>query len=108
MVVVSVFTNASGDAVTEDDLSPCPLESGGETLRNSCREILLGALLDMPAYLGILSFQIILEFVNGHDAGLEDTPLLQNDVFLVEMSLLDHRSEMDTGLGDRNMGNQRR
>jgi hypothetical protein len=64
-------------------------------------EVLLVALSDMFADLGILQFEVVLELVDVHEPSDGDTVLFEDDILLVEMDALDHRAEVNSGLGER-------
>ncbi len=61
-------------------------------------KVLLIALADMFADLGVLKFQVILELVDIHQAGNGDTVFFKDEVLLVQMNPLNHSAEVNAGL----------
>src|SRR3974390_2921808 len=63
---------------------------------------ILAARGDLPVHLRIAELEVVLELVGVHDAGDRDAVLLEDEVFSVQMSLLDDRAEVDTGFCNGN------
>jgi len=62
-------------------------------------QILLVALFDMGANLGVLEFEVVLKLIDVHEASDWDAVLFEDDVFLVEMDPLDQGAKIDAGFG---------
>ena len=70
--------------------------------------VLLAALADVLADLGVSQLEVVLEFVGAHEAGDGNAVFLEDHVLPFEMDALYDRAEIDASFGDGKAMNHRR